>query len=184
MGLVRITSWYPKFNGSHFGLPPISLHGMTGVSGNIVWTMTYSHRPHPAPYTHAIPSSTPRLHFISFFWLYPSDDRLWRGTLSHKKSDLPMCCYNDSIIRISFASFPNKKPMCCYNDSIIRISIASFPNKKHSLRDTFSDFSKGPRSVCFFYSSLCFLCQKITDQVKKERERRINGEIRTRQRRG
>ena len=24
MGLVRITSWYPEFNGSHFGLPALS----------------------------------------------------------------------------------------------------------------------------------------------------------------
>ena len=23
MGLVRITSWYPEFNGSHFGLPQL-----------------------------------------------------------------------------------------------------------------------------------------------------------------
>ena len=26
MGLVRITSWYPNFNGSHFGLPPSEIH--------------------------------------------------------------------------------------------------------------------------------------------------------------
>ena len=26
MGHVRITSWYPNFNGSHFGLPPSSIH--------------------------------------------------------------------------------------------------------------------------------------------------------------
>ena len=30
MGLVYITSWYPEFNGSHFGLPPSSIHQMTG----------------------------------------------------------------------------------------------------------------------------------------------------------
>ena len=30
---VCITSWYPKFNGSHFGLPPSSIHRMTGQSG-------------------------------------------------------------------------------------------------------------------------------------------------------
>ena len=46
MGLVRITSWYPKFNGSHFGLPPSEIHRMTGLPPKIVWTMTYSHRPH------------------------------------------------------------------------------------------------------------------------------------------
>ena len=46
MGLVRITSWYPNFNGSHFGLPPSEIHRMTGLPPNIVWTMTYSHRPH------------------------------------------------------------------------------------------------------------------------------------------
>ena len=36
MGLVRITSWYPNFNGSHFGLPPSSIHRMTGLGGNFV----------------------------------------------------------------------------------------------------------------------------------------------------
>ena len=46
MGLVRITSWYPNFNGSHFGLPPTEIHRMTGLPPIIVWTMTYSHRPH------------------------------------------------------------------------------------------------------------------------------------------
>ena len=46
MGLVRITSWYPNFNGSHFGLPPSVIHRMTGLPPKIVWTMTYSHRPH------------------------------------------------------------------------------------------------------------------------------------------
>ena len=46
MGLVRITSWYPVFNGSHFGLPPSEIHRMTGLPPKIVWTMTYSHRPH------------------------------------------------------------------------------------------------------------------------------------------
>ena len=49
MGLVRITSWYPNFNGSHFGLPPSEIHTdhrMTGLPPKMVWTMTYSHRPH------------------------------------------------------------------------------------------------------------------------------------------
>ena len=46
MGLMRIASWYPNFNGSHFGLPPSEIHRMTGLPPKIVWTMTYSHRPH------------------------------------------------------------------------------------------------------------------------------------------
>ena len=46
MGLVRITSWYPNFNGSHFGLPPSEIHRMAGPPHKIVWTMAYSHRPH------------------------------------------------------------------------------------------------------------------------------------------
>ena len=46
MGAVRITPWYPKFNGSHFGLQPSSIHRMTGLrGGKMVWTMTYAHRP-------------------------------------------------------------------------------------------------------------------------------------------
>ena len=46
MGLVRITPWYPNFNGSHFGLPPSEINRMTGQPPKIVWTMTYPHRPH------------------------------------------------------------------------------------------------------------------------------------------
>ena len=46
MGLVRITSWYPNFIGSHFGLPPSEINRMTGLPPKIVWIMTYSHRPH------------------------------------------------------------------------------------------------------------------------------------------
>ena len=45
-GAVRITSWYIKFNGSHFGLPPSSIHRMTGLGGKMVWTMIYAHMPH------------------------------------------------------------------------------------------------------------------------------------------
>ena len=45
-GLVRIMSWYPESNGSHFGLPPSSIHKMTRLSDKMVWTMTYAHRPH------------------------------------------------------------------------------------------------------------------------------------------
>ena len=36
MGLVRITSWYPNFNESHFGLPPSEIHRMTGLPPQIV----------------------------------------------------------------------------------------------------------------------------------------------------
>ena len=45
MVLVRITSWYPNFNGSHFGLPSSEIHRMTGLPPQTVWTMTYSHSP-------------------------------------------------------------------------------------------------------------------------------------------
>ena len=40
IGLVRITSWYPNFNGSHFGLPPSEINKMTGLPPKIVRTMT------------------------------------------------------------------------------------------------------------------------------------------------
>ena len=43
---MRITSWYPNFNGSHFGLPPSSIHRMTGLCGNFPYTMTYAHSSH------------------------------------------------------------------------------------------------------------------------------------------
>ena len=46
MGTARITSLYPKFNGSHFALPPSSIHRMTGLDGNFPHTMTYAHKPH------------------------------------------------------------------------------------------------------------------------------------------
>ena len=51
MGLVRITSWYPNFNGSHFVLQPSEIHRMTGLPPQIMWTMTYSHRPHQRLYS-------------------------------------------------------------------------------------------------------------------------------------
>ena len=37
---------YPKFNGSHFGLPPSDIHRMTSLGGKMVWTMTYSYMVH------------------------------------------------------------------------------------------------------------------------------------------
>ena len=41
MGAVRITSLNPKFNGSHFGLPPSSIPRMTGwvTNSRILWRM-------------------------------------------------------------------------------------------------------------------------------------------------
>ena len=44
MGLVCITSWNPKFNRSHFGVPPSAIHRVTGLGGNFEWTMTYVYR--------------------------------------------------------------------------------------------------------------------------------------------
>ena len=43
---MRVTSWYPRFNGSHFGLPPSSIHKMTGLGGKMVSTMMCTHKPH------------------------------------------------------------------------------------------------------------------------------------------
>ena len=45
MGAIRITSWYPKFNGSHFYfcLPPSSIHRTIRLGGEMMWT---AHRPH------------------------------------------------------------------------------------------------------------------------------------------
>ena len=48
-GVVRITSLNLKFNGSHFGLPPSSIHRMTGLGGNFPYAMTYAHGPHWTP---------------------------------------------------------------------------------------------------------------------------------------
>ena len=45
-GLVLIASLYPEFNGSHFGLPPSSIHQMTGLGGKMVSTMTYLQKSH------------------------------------------------------------------------------------------------------------------------------------------
>ena len=44
--VVHITSWYPKFNGSHFGLPPVSIHKKTGLGSKVVCTMTFGRRSH------------------------------------------------------------------------------------------------------------------------------------------
>ena len=40
-----IMLWYPKFIGGHFGLPPSSIHRMTGLGGNLVWTIMHAYRP-------------------------------------------------------------------------------------------------------------------------------------------
>ena len=45
MRALHIASWYSKFNWSQFGLPPSS-HKMTRLDGKMVWTMTYTYRPH------------------------------------------------------------------------------------------------------------------------------------------
>ena len=48
LGLLQwdlcIASWYPKFDGSHFDLPPSSVHRMTGLGGYFVWTFSYVRR--------------------------------------------------------------------------------------------------------------------------------------------
>ena len=46
MGAVRITSLYIQIHWKPFWLAPSSMHKMTGLGGTMVWTMTYSHRPH------------------------------------------------------------------------------------------------------------------------------------------
>ena len=45
-GCAHYVTGYPKFTGSHFGLPTSSIHRMTRLGGNFMWTMTYLHRPH------------------------------------------------------------------------------------------------------------------------------------------
>ena len=47
MGAVRITSLNPKFNGSHFGLPPQQYPQNDWLGGKFPYTMTYAHGPHP-----------------------------------------------------------------------------------------------------------------------------------------
>ena len=48
MEAVRITSWFPKYNGPHFGLLPSSIHTLTRLGGKGVWNSTYELRPHIA----------------------------------------------------------------------------------------------------------------------------------------
>ena len=45
MGLVRITSRYPEFNGRHFGLPPSTIHRMTALGGK--WCELWRIRTNP-----------------------------------------------------------------------------------------------------------------------------------------
>ena len=47
-----------NFNGSHFGLPLIKIHRMTGLPPKIVWTMMYSHRPKNWQYIDKAPFSS------------------------------------------------------------------------------------------------------------------------------
>ena len=50
---LRITSYHPvpKFNGHYFGMPPSTIHTMTGLGGTFVWTSMYSHKSHSCPLT-------------------------------------------------------------------------------------------------------------------------------------
>ena len=52
-----------KFNESHFGLPPSSIHKMTGLGGKMVWAMTYAHRLQSWSKTHIHPSIHPHTVF-------------------------------------------------------------------------------------------------------------------------
>ena len=41
---MHITSWSPNFNGSHFGLPPTSLHGLPEVGDYDVFAQAYRNK--------------------------------------------------------------------------------------------------------------------------------------------
>ena len=64
MGRVRIMLWYPKFNGSHFGLSPSSILRMTGLGGNFVWARTYLHQPY-------LDKSLEKLNCEWYLWTQP-----------------------------------------------------------------------------------------------------------------
>ena len=66
------------FNGSHFDLPPSSIHRMTGLGGKMVWTMTYSQRLH----LHLC-SSPATINFMIGAWeSFVSSNCAWRSTSS------------------------------------------------------------------------------------------------------
>ena len=98
-GIVRITSWYPNFNGSHFGLPPREIHRMTGLSPKIVWTMTYPHRLHC--FTHETWSQTADSRG-ALFWL------MWASSVQCSETNnetLSFCLCNRHGCKISSSKF-------------------------------------------------------------------------------
>ena len=95
MGLVRITSWYENFNGSHFGLPLSEIHRMTALPPKIVWTMTYSHRPHRA---------------LRWTWCFaPNRFRMVKDILylvnSSPGCSLPLCFFRSSPCHVETCCF-------------------------------------------------------------------------------
>ena len=65
-----------EFYGSHFGLPPSSVHGMTGLGGNFVWTTT-CRTMGPCALRHGIQNS-----MEAIFGLPPSDIHKMTGWLA------------------------------------------------------------------------------------------------------
>ena len=44
--LLESVVWRRSLIGSHFDLPPSSIHNLPGLGGRMVWTLTYAHRRH------------------------------------------------------------------------------------------------------------------------------------------
>ena len=74
MGAVRITELNPKFNGGHIGLPPSSIHRMTGWVG-FSRIMTYAHGPHSTILTNCILRGFCRRIWLIFVCWEPSTFR-------------------------------------------------------------------------------------------------------------
>ena len=134
MGLVHITSWYPNFNGSHFGLPPSEIHRMTGLPPKIVWTIiTCSHRPH------TIGIGTVSLPSTCFFFNTTSDHL---QIAKHR-------------------SIPRNEPLtdvCAF--AICRFSQVALITSRNLTHGDWTSFSISNRFWCYFW----FICSMGTSE--------------------
>ena len=159
--VVHITSWYPKFNGSHFGLPPISIHKKTGLGSKMVCTMTFGRRTHFAESS----SLTNVYHLILLCdcpEFDPHDHQLARRSRSHHVIMISLCCQQmwvKTTARWGFLlSVCNSTHLLLKDYFCIELpSILLF-----SLSNSISLLLPVSLSVFLPISEICSLCQSFT----------------------
>ena len=161
--VVHITSWYPKFNGSHFGLPPISVHKKTGLGSKMVCTMTFGRRSHFAE-----SSSLTNVYHLIFLRdcpeFDPHDHQLARRWRSHYVIMISLCCQQMWVKTTARWGFLLS---VCNSTHLLRILEDYFCIKLpsislFSLSNPISLLLPVSLSVFLPVSEICSLCQSFT----------------------